>query len=124
MLDFYVFTIALDFLRMKSFWNENIFIKVVINLITMNFMVKNIRFGREWFGKSGWFRVPSLKSFVTINLQANKSSKFVVTKKKRWQMNWNEHVSFVNKKVHQMKGAPTKAWNVKKGLKLGVNIKQ
>jgi hypothetical protein len=30
----------------------------------------------------------------------------------------------VNKEVHQMKGASTKALNVKKGLKIGVNIKQ
>jgi hypothetical protein len=29
-------------------------------------MVKKIRFGREWFGRSGRFKVISLQSFVTI----------------------------------------------------------
>ncbi len=66
MLVFYAFTIALGFPSMKSFSDDNIFIKVVKNSITMNFMVKKIRFGREWFGRSGRFKVISLQSFVTI----------------------------------------------------------
>ncbi len=82
-------------------------------------MVKKIRFGREWFGRSGGFKVLSLQSFVTIKPQANKSSKFVITKIKINDKWIDMNISFVNKKVDRMKGASTKGWNVKKGLKLG-----
>jgi hypothetical protein len=49
----------------------------------MNFMVKNIRFGREWFGRGGRFKVSSLQTLVTIKPSSQQIFKICHNQKRK-----------------------------------------
>jgi hypothetical protein len=47
----------------------------------MSFMVKKIRFGREWLGRNGGFKALFLQSFVTIKTSSQQIFKFCYNQK-------------------------------------------